>query len=227
MNILTAMAENESVVKSQNNGERRAIAHLVGDTHQPLHTTQIFTVEYPHGDRGGNEICVRVTQAGQPMDLHRFWDGVITSSQNLTRLRNEATALRNRQEFQRSHLTELASTGFESWAKESYEIATKISYRDGGRIGSPKSGSKDCRDVQAAPVLPAGYVVNASRIADRRIVLAGYRLAALLTRVIQNFELKRIRCERLLFACVGTLLRNKILTAARIPVSPMARRTQN
>ena len=25
---------------------------------------------------------VRVTQAGQPMDLHRFWDGVITSSQN-------------------------------------------------------------------------------------------------------------------------------------------------
>ena len=52
------------------------------------------------------------------MDLHRFWDGVITSSQNLTRLRNEATALRNRQEFQRSQLTELASTDFESWAKE-------------------------------------------------------------------------------------------------------------
>jgi hypothetical protein len=48
------------------------------------------------------------------MDLHRFWDGVITSSSNLTRLRNEATALRNRQEFQRSQLTELASTGFES-----------------------------------------------------------------------------------------------------------------
>src|SRR5215470_15003141 len=26
------------------------------------------------------------------MDLHRVWDGVITSSQNLTRLRNEAKA---------------------------------------------------------------------------------------------------------------------------------------
>jgi hypothetical protein len=64
----------------------------------------------PEGDRGGNEICVRVTQAGQPMDLHRFWDGVITSSSNLTRLRNEATALRNRQEFQQSQLTELANS---------------------------------------------------------------------------------------------------------------------
>jgi hypothetical protein len=34
-----------------------------------------------------------------------------------------------------------------------------------------------------APVLAVGYVVNASRIADRRIILAGYRLADLLTRV--------------------------------------------
>jgi hypothetical protein len=34
----------------------------------------------------------------------------------------------------------------------------------------------------AAPVLPVSYVVNASRIADRRMILAGDRLADLLTR---------------------------------------------
>jgi hypothetical protein len=68
---------------------------------------QSFTIDYPKGDRGGKEICMRVTQTTQPMDLHRFWDGVITSSQNLARLRNDATALRNRQEFQRTQLTEL------------------------------------------------------------------------------------------------------------------------
>ena len=116
------------------------------------------------------------------MDLHRFWDGVISSSQNLTRLRNEAMALRNRQEFQRSQLTELASTDFESWAKESFEIATKIAYRNGGQIGIPKGGIMDFTIVAAAPVLPPGYVVSASRIAVRRMVLAGYRLADLLTR---------------------------------------------
>jgi hypothetical protein len=122
------------------------------------------------------------------MDLHRFWDGVVTSSSNLTRLRNEATALRNRQEFQRSQLTELASTDFESWAKESYEIATKIAYRNGGRIGIPRGGGMDCTMVAAAPVLPTGYAVSASRIADRRVILAGYRLADLLTRVSQTFD---------------------------------------
>jgi hypothetical protein len=62
--------------------ERKAIAlawlfHLVGDIHQPLHTAQLFTMEYPNGDRGGNEICIRMTQAAQPMDLHRFWDGIL------------------------------------------------------------------------------------------------------------------------------------------------------
>jgi hypothetical protein len=185
------MAKNERVVKQESDAERKAIAlawlfHLVGDIHQPLHTAQLFTVEYPKGDRGGNEICVRMTQPGQPMDLHRFWDGVITSSSNLTRLRNEAAALRNRQEFQRGQLTELASTDFEAWAKESFEIATKIAYRNGRPIGIPRGGNIDCTMVAASPVLPVGYVVSASRIADRRIILAGYRLADLLTRVVGN-----------------------------------------
>jgi len=191
VNILTALAENQSVVNKENDRDRRAVAlawlfHLLGDIHQPLHTAQLFTVDYPNGDRGGNEICVRVTQAGQPMDLHRFWDAVITSSSNLTRLRNEATTLRNRQEFQRGQLTELSNTGFESWANESFAIATKIAYRNGGLIGIPRGESKDCVFVPAAPVLPVGYVVNASRIADRRMVLAGYRLADVLTRVLGN-----------------------------------------
>ena len=94
------------------------------------------------------------------MALHRFWDGVITSSSNLTRLRNEATALRNRQEFQRSQLTELANSDFDAWAKESFEIATKIAYRNSGRIGIPKFGAMDCTMVAASPVLPAGYVLS-------------------------------------------------------------------
>jgi hypothetical protein len=106
--------------------------------------------------RSDHRSCVQVTQAGQPMDLHRFWDGVITSSSNLTRLRNKATALRNRQEFQRSQLTELANTDFESWSKESYEIATKIAYQNGGRIGIPRSGKCGLHDGRCGPRASCG-----------------------------------------------------------------------
>jgi hypothetical protein len=80
----------------------------------------------------------------------------------------------------------LASTDFESWAKESFEIATKIAYRNGGPIGIPKAGNMDCTMVAAAPVLPRRIFVSASRIADRRIMLTGYRLADLLRRVVEN-----------------------------------------
>jgi hypothetical protein len=96
------------------------------------------------------------------MDLHRFWDGVITSNSNLTRLRNEATALRNCHDFHRSQLTELM-----------------IAYRNGAQIGIPKRGSMDCAKVAAAAVFPAGCIVSASRIADRGMMLAVYRLADL------------------------------------------------
>jgi hypothetical protein len=52
---------------------------------------------------------------------------------------------------------------------------------NGGLIGGPRDANKDCTKVAAALVLPVGYVVSASRIADRRIILTGYRLADLLT----------------------------------------------
>jgi hypothetical protein len=111
---------------------------------------------------------------------------VITSSSNLTRLRNDATTLRNRQGFERSQLTELANTDFESWAKESYEIAAKFAYRNDGGIGIPKGGAMDCTMIAAAPMLPAGYVVNASRIADRNMILAGYRLTDIVRWLLGN-----------------------------------------
>jgi hypothetical protein len=41
----------------------------------------------------------------------------------------------------------------------------------------------DCTMLAAVPLLPMGYVVSASRIADRRMILAGYLLADLLTRL--------------------------------------------
>ena len=102
----------------------------------------------------------------------------------LTRLRNAATEMRNRPGFAKSQLTELLSTKAEGWAKESFEIATKIAYRNGGLTGSPRGGNKDCTTVAAAPTLPVGYVSIARRIADRRIILAGYWLADLLTQVL-------------------------------------------
>jgi S1/P1 Nuclease len=76
-NILSALAENRRIVKSQVSADQRAIAlawlfHLVGDVRQPLHTVQLFSREYPYGDRGGNEVCVRLAPRPAALDFTGF-----------------------------------------------------------------------------------------------------------------------------------------------------------
>ena len=92
-----------------------------------------------------------------------------------------AIELANR--FPRTGLTELAAADPEIWAKESYEIATKIGYQNGAFRGTPKGKRRECREVPNAAVLPSGYAAVARKIADRRMILAGYRLADLLQRI--------------------------------------------
>ena len=61
------------------------LLHLVGDVHQPLHSTAVFARPFSlkhqlgkdadTGDRGGNEIQVNPA-SGEVMNLHAYWDGI-------------------------------------------------------------------------------------------------------------------------------------------------------
>ena len=188
-NILTAIPENRRIVRSGSDPTKRGIAlswlfHLIGDIHPPVHAVTLFSREYPKGDEGGTDTCVRVAQGRAALSLHQFWDELLTSSSNTRTLRNMAIELRSR--FPRTGLTELAANDPEIWAKESNEIATKIAYQNGALRGTPKGQHRECNELTDAAVLPVGYVRVATKIADRRMMLAGYRLADLLQRIAGN-----------------------------------------
>jgi hypothetical protein len=100
-NILTAIAVNERVVRSGSDPVKRGIAlawlfHLVGDIHPPVHAVTLFSREYPKGDEGGTDACVRVAQGRAALSLHQLWDDLLTSSNNTRTLRNMAIELKNR-----------------------------------------------------------------------------------------------------------------------------------
>ena len=59
------------------------------------------------------------------------------------------------------------------WAKESYDIASKIAYQNRTLRGTPKGKRRESREVTDAAVLPMGYVQIAKKIADRRMALSG------------------------------------------------------
>jgi hypothetical protein len=177
-NLIKAFSRNRSIAKSTAVDEKaRAVAvcwmfHLVGDVHQPLHTIKLVTKQFPEpkGDRGGSGFYVRDTSSGSSISLHRSWDGLLVGSTKFQVVRNKATSLEDKPGLKRNRLSELlAVKSFKDWALESYAIAVQQAYRKGALRGSP---AKD----DGVP-LPADYVDKAKEIAERRIVLSGYRLS--------------------------------------------------
>ncbi|MGL6072747.1 MAG: S1/P1 nuclease [Fimbriiglobus sp.] len=151
--------------------------HLIGDIHQPLHSVSLFTEKFPKGDRGGTRFYVKVTQDRRAINLHAFWDDLITTTDDFRTARNIAIELRLRADFDRDELTELRETNFENWAKvEGVELAKKAVYLEGKLAGGAGELS--------AEVLPANYPRTVKPIAERRIVLSGYRIAETLKKAL-------------------------------------------
>jgi hypothetical protein len=178
INILRGYADKFAIVTGKSPDADRAVAlcwvfHLVGDVHQPLHVVSRFSKRFPKGDRGGSACYIRATEKNAPINLHKFWDDLITGSEGFQSVRNTAIELRLRKEHAKDKLTELVVTDFQQWAaKESLEAAKKYVYLDGKLEGAAKQGS--------ALALPDDYAKTTKPIAERRAVLAGYRLAAIL-----------------------------------------------
>jgi hypothetical protein len=151
------------------------VMHLTGDIHQPLHAASFFSKDFPDGDRGGNSILVWV--GGQSVPLHSIWDDLEGFNTRLTDIR--AIADRLEKAHPPSEFTDqLTKTNVKDWALESFELAKSKVYLNGKIPGVPNSVVNDRSEL--IPVLSAQYMADAYAVADMRVALAGYRLAALL-----------------------------------------------
>jgi hypothetical protein len=164
------------------------VIHFVGDIHQPLHTTGRYNPnpkpddEYKN-DAGGNGLSLtNFVDTPWPPNLHTFWDeayrryydaGVVKAMPPL----NEADVPDGPE--LKEWMTRLAPDAppatadlkFDvmKWVMESHAIACSQVY---GTLGAPY-GAKDVS-------LTENYVKAGTDTARHQIVLAGYRLAALL-----------------------------------------------
>ena len=181
-NVIAAFKLNLQVLRTAQASKRdKAIAlcwvfHLVGDVHQPLHTTALFSTVFPNGDRGGNLWFIKFGN-GQATKLHAFWDGLILDSEDFQAVSNRAIQLRGNPDLARTKLAELSEKNFEKWANpESFAAAVQVAYR-GGML--PASN-----DENHPATMPGDYLASAKQVAQRRNILAGYRLADLLPSLV-------------------------------------------
>src|SRR5262249_26735480 len=139
------------------------LLHLVGDVHQPLHSTTRLTATDLDGDDCGNG--VKLTS---PANLHTFWDGVLGGGESPSTALNAIVAL---QEAPESAVNDL---NVSDWIKESFGAAKQTSYK------SPPIGAG-----AGLFTLTLAYKTAARSLAEKQIALAGARLAKIL-----NEELK-------------------------------------
>jgi hypothetical protein len=63
----------------------RYLLHLVGDIHQPLHSTMMYNNTYKTGDLGGNLIHI-LTPNGTDMNLHAYFDSIALDQDPVNRI---------------------------------------------------------------------------------------------------------------------------------------------
>jgi len=74
-----ALAPNSGASEDVRSYDLVWLIHLVGDVHQPLHSTSRFIREQPEGDAGGNLVAIRCPGCSSDRVLHAFWDDVLGS----------------------------------------------------------------------------------------------------------------------------------------------------
>lgn len=152
------------------------LMHLVGDVHQPLHSTSLFSRGRfnGEGDRGGNKIPVK-----QVKNLHALWDSLPGNKLTLNEVRAKAAKYLAKAEAKQRGEKAAANLKFTDWVQESHALAKEHVYSV-QILQEIKNRDADPEQPLAPINLPEAYLQNAGRIAEERIVEAGYRLAEMI-----------------------------------------------
>ena len=150
------------------------VLHLVGDIHQPLHTSARVT-SLPgerRGDQGGN--LFKLGPSNNSLSLHSYWDGIVDRSIRRRSRENDSAYFERiaRAVMQRHPRSEMLGRlrpgNFEAWAREGFETTKRSVYPRSLRRGRLPSDN---------------YRARAFRISEEAIALGGYRLADLLNQM--------------------------------------------
>ena len=157
----------------------RYLIHLIGDLHQPLHASQMYSKIFPNGDMGGNLFNVTYPNNPQIKNLHALWDAWVDQYGSMYAPLNNSQWEENGQiaanitsQFPRSKVeARLNILNVKAWADESYELSKNTVY--------------DSISINSTPT--DEYIARGRRVVNEQLAVGGYRLAD----VMQKLHHKR------------------------------------
>lgn len=148
------------------------IMHLVGDLHQPLHTSARVTDLEPKGDQGGNLFLLtpKDTPRDKQVTLHWYWDSIVG--------RNVAY---NAKTSERDYIERLAEKFIKKYPYSSEQAILKVGDFDALQKESFALNPTDVFSADLARFAEPSenYKKRAFAVAERRLALAGYRMGEL------------------------------------------------
>lgn len=153
------------------------IVHLIGDLHQPLHSTALYAVPvFIHGDRGGNDIAVVGGTS-----LHAMWDGALGDDRRVRSLNPLAReyGLASPAEGAKNFQADLG-LDFQTWAQHERALASRVVYSKEVRAAVAAASGSKSPEVR----LDAAYRDAMVATAQQQIGLAGHRIARVLATLI-------------------------------------------
>ena len=147
----------------------------------------------PAGDVGGNRWAIRRKGNLKNAEIfHAYWDALVFDDRkDFLEVEAKIQQMLRDKAYQPENLPELkAKVQFLDWAQESLQLAKTVAYRQDGTADSaflaatPLPTNMSQKEMEnalkglEAPVLSAAYQAAAEKAAERRMVLAGYRIVA-------------------------------------------------
>ncbi|MBL0018783.1 MAG: S1/P1 nuclease [Bacteroidetes bacterium] len=159
------------------------LIHFVGDLHQPLHSTSMYTNALPGGDMGGNLFPLKDSIH---TNLHKLWDdgcGYFDRFGKVDRAAGpevwkdtiQAIAKAVTQAYPAKSIMGLDQLDPEFWALESHNDAVNFGYKGVQSVDGSRKIYLKPNDTPSAL-----YLEVARKIVERQIASGGYRLAMIL-----------------------------------------------
>lgn len=156
----------------------RYLIHVTGDTHQPLHSTSLYSRilmkgKIENGDLGGNLIYINDAYKTNSKNLHSFWDNGLGLFKTVDKFPYNEEDKQDIDKMAQDLIKEFPTTFYGSdvnqlnhkiWIDESHKLAVQIVYAD----------------IDLFPMIRPEYVLMGRQISKERVTLAGYRLTSLL-----------------------------------------------
>lgn len=173
-NVVWAILQSIEVMKSSKATQLEKawffnfLSHFVGDIHQPLHCTTLYSKQFPDGDRGGNLFSIQSNVAN---NLHAYWDagaGLLKPHLRFSAIQKLADQIST--EYPKSFFSsQIENLQPATWAYESYKLAKQQVY-----------------SLQPNTTISANYTNASEILVKKQLALAGYRLANLLNTICGN-----------------------------------------